>query len=541
MVPSAPMSSVLDSHPELFQQLEELDDKELAFLEWALAWRDSARSKQLPPDDIYDPITKTMRPWTTWGIMSGRGFGKTLTGAHWVLEGAGNEPGSYTGIIAPTLDDVRFTLIEGATGILSPPSLDEKTGVPHGVGFPEVLIDDYNATYHRVTLWNGAIIRGFGSERPNKLRGPQHHRVWADEIAAWENALETYNMMKFGLRLGRHPQFLWTSTPKPNKVIKKLISDKKAVIITGHTNENKDNLSEVFYEEVAQYEGTKLGRQELAGELLNEEEDGIIESKWIKRWPHDKALPKFVCIVASLDTAFKEENVDKKTHQPDRSAMQVWGVFIMPGTKEYHIMLLDAWRDWLKFPDLVTRVQDELKRTYGDDKEPLIKPYIPIPPNSLATVSHTAGHQGKGIDITLIEEKGSGISLRQQLATENVITMPYNPGRADKLLRLHLVSPVFAAGRVWMVASSKLETYLPNAPPPVRNWAEPVREAICTFRGEGSIEFDDDVDACTQAIKYIKDRFMQSLTRAGGSHEPDQTRTRGSKAQREGRANPYAQ
>jgi len=92
-----------------------------------------------------------------------------------------------------------------------------------------------------------------------------------------------------------------------------------------------------------------------------------------------------------------------------------------------------------------------------------------------------------------------------------------------------------------MVASSKLETYEPNRPPPVRSWAEPVREAICTFRGEGSIEFDDDVDACTQAIKYVKDRFMQSLTRAGGSHEPDQTRTRGSKAERDGRANPYAQ
>ncbi len=538
MVPSAPMSSILDAHPELFQQLDVLDDKELAFLEWALAWRDSARSKQLPPDDIYDPITKTMRPWTTWGIMSGRGFGKTLTGAHWVLEGAGNEPGSYTGIIAPTLDDVRFTLIEGATGILSPPSIDETTGVPHGVGFPEQLVDDYNATYHRVTLWNGSIIRGFGSERPNKLRGPQHHRVWADEIAAWENALDTYNMMKFGLRLGRHPQFLWTSTPKPNKVIKKLTSDKKAVIITGHTNENKANLSEVFYEEIAQYEGTKLGRQELAGELLNEEEDGIIESKWVQRWPHDKPLPRFVCIIASLDTAFTAKEVDKKTHQPDQSVMQVWGVFVMAGTKEYHVMLLDAWRDWLKFPDLVSRVQSELKKTYGDDREPLFRPYVAIPPDSISKLPHTAGHQGKGIDIVIIEDKGSGISLRQQLAFENVLAHPYNPGRADKLLRLHLVSPVFASKRVWMVASGKLESYVPGQPAPVRKWAEPVREAICTFRGEGSIEYDDDVDACTQAIKYVKDRFMQSLTKDGGSHEPDQKRTRGSSATQA--VNPYA-
>src|SRR5687767_14670445 len=98
------MSAVLDQHPELFEQLEELTDKELAFLDWSLAWRDSARSKQLPPDDIRDPKTGLIRPWAQWGIMSGRGFGKTLTGAHWILEGAGNEPGSYNGIIAPTLD-----------------------------------------------------------------------------------------------------------------------------------------------------------------------------------------------------------------------------------------------------------------------------------------------------------------------------------------------------------------------------------------------------------------------------------------------------
>lgn len=535
------MTSVLDNYPELFQQLDELDSRELAFLEWALRWREYARGKQLPPDDILDPQTGRIRPWAQWGVLSGRGFGKTLTGAHWILEGAGNEPGSYNGIIAPTLDDVRFTLIEGPTGILSPPDPDDETGVPHGVGFPEFLIDDYNATYHRITLWQGAVIRGFGSERPNKLRGPQHHRVWGDEVAAWQNAMGTYNMMRFGLRLGRNPQFLWTTTPKPVKIIKKLIAQAKkgtAVIVGGTSYENKQNLSPTFWEEIAEYEGTKLGRQELSGELLNEEEDGIIESKWIQRWPHDKPLPHFVCIIASLDTAFTEKSIDEDTHQPDQSVMQVWGVFVLPGTKEYHIMLLDAWRDWLKFPSLVSRVQSELKRTYGDDKEPLFKPYVMIPVDAATKISHTAGHQGKGIDIILIEDKGSGISLRQQLAFENIVAHPYNPGRADKLLRLHLVSPVFAAKRVWMVASSKLETYVPGQPAPVRSWAEPVREAICTFRGEGSIEYDDDVDACTQAIKYIKDRFMTSLTKEGGSHEVDEKRERGKKGTQV--VNPYA-
>jgi hypothetical protein len=214
----------------------------------------------------------------------------------------------------------------------------------------------------------------------------------------------------------------------------------------------------------------------------------------------------------------------------------VWGVFVL-GT-EYHCMLLDAWRDWLKFPDLVSTVQKELLKQYGDLDEPLFRPFIPMPPDAINNTPLTAGKRGKPIDVVIIEDKGSGISLRQQLAFENVLAHPYNPGRADKLLRLHLVSPVFAAKRVWMVASSRLETYIPGALPPVRSWAEPVREAICTFRGEGSIEYDDDVDACTQALKYIKDTFMRSLTKDGGSHEKKVERTRGSSAIRV--QNPYA-
>lgn len=531
------MSAVLDAHPELYQDFEKLSDKELAFLEWALSWRDGARSKQLPPDDVWDEKTRTIRPWTTWGIMTGRGFGKTLTGAHWIVESAGNDPGSYSGLIAPTLDDVRYTLIEGPTGILSDPQIDDETGAQHGVGLPKFLVDDYNVTHHKIVLWNGSIIRGFSSEKPNKLRGPQHHRVWGDEIAAWENAIDTYNMMKFGLRLGRNPQFLWTSTPKPNKIIKKLIKDKRAVIVTGKSYENAHNLATSFWDEISQYAGTKLGRQELDGEVLNEEEDGIIESKWIKRWPHDKPLPKFKMLIASLDTAFTEKTVDKDTHQPDQSVMQVWGVFVLG--KEYHVMLVDAWRDWLNFPNLVARVKEELQRTYGDADEPMIRPYVQIPQEIQGVkIPWTAGHQGRKIDQIIIEDKGSGISLRQQLAFENILTFPYNPGRADKLLRLHLVSPVFAAGRVWMMASPKLETYVDNQPAPVRQFAEPVREALCTFRGEGSIEFDDDVDAATQALKYVKDAFMMSLTTETGSHVKEEVRTRGSASTE--KVNPYA-
>lgn len=468
--------------------LDSLSDKELRFVEWALKWRTIARPKQLAP----------LRPWNNWGIMTGRGFGKTLTGAHWSLEGAAMEPASFGGLIAPTLDDVRYTLIEGPTGLLGP-----------DVGFPAELVDDYNVSHHKITLWNGSIIRGFSSEKPSKLRGPQHHRVWGDEVAAWENAVDTYDMMKFGLRLGRESKFMWTTTPKPNKIVKMLLAAKNSVIITGTSYENRLNLSKSFWEEILQYEGTKLGRQELDGIVLDAEEDGIIESAWIKRWPHGKALPRFKMLIASLDTAFTAKDINKKNHEPDPTVMQVWGVFVLG--REYHVMLLDRWGEWLKFPEMLARVQSEIKRTYGDADEPMYRPLIP---------GATAGHQGKPIDLIIIEDKGSGISLRQQLAHENVLAHPYNPGRADKLLRLHLVSNVFSHGRVWMI-ESKLR------PGKVVSWAEPVREALCTFRGEGSIAHDDDVDAATQALKYIKDVFMQSFTTEEGSHTPDERRERG--------------
>ncbi len=486
---------------ELFAKTSGITDQELLFTEWALAWREQARYNQLPPDG----------DWNSWGIQAGRGFGKTKTGAHWIVEQAAMQDRSFNGLIAPTFDDVQFTMIEGVTGILNET--------------PQRLIDDYNISNHLVTLWNGSRIRGFSSEKPRKLRGPQHHNVWGDEVASWERAIDTYDMMKFGLRLGKHPRFLWTTTPKANKIMKRLKNADNTVIDLGTSFENAANLSDVFWQELMEYEGTKLGRQELYAEDLDAEEDGYIKNAWIKLWPARKALPRFKFLIASLDTAFTEKAKDKKTHDPDWSVMHVWGLFVIGN--EYHVMLLDAWRDHLGFPQLVQRVQKEILVTYGTENEPLFKPLIIVPGQA------PIGHQGKGIDLIIIEDKGSGISLRQQLAFENVLAHPYNPARADKLLRLHLVSPMFLHGRVWMPESMK-------HPGKVRAWAEPVREALCTFRGEGSIDHDDDVDAATQALRYIKDNFMKSLTSQTGSHVVHSDRSRGSAATRE-HQNPYAQ
>jgi len=466
----------IDLHPELVDvhhALASLDKYDLAVLEWRLRWQKQARAKQLAPPG----------KWNTWGIMSGRGFGKTLTGANWLGIEAALQPGSFNGMIGPTGDDVRAVMIEGPTGLLN--------------AIPPLLVDDYNVTLHKLTLWNGSTIRGFSAEEPRRLRGPQHHNVWADEVAAWTDGVDTWDMMKFGLRLGVHPKVLWTSTPKYVELVRKLLRDKKAVVVRGTTYENRDNLSDSFYDELRQYEGTKLGRQELDGELIDPEEDGIVERSQWQLWPADAPLPRFRFILMSLDTAFTEKAMNKKTKEPDYTACQVWGLWDHDGHP--NMLLLDAWRDHLGFPQLVERVKKERAFTYGDSDEPLIKTYLG---------RNSAGHQGRQPDLILIEDKGSGISLRQQLAVEDIIATPYNPGKMDKLSRLHAVSPLFAAKRVWAVESDRH----PGRP---RSWADPVITAVCSFHGAGSIRHDDEVDVCTQALRWFKDNYFGALSEKG--------------------------
>lgn len=344
-----------------------------------------------------------------------------------------------------------------------------------------------------------------------------------DEIgAAWgPQAEDVLDMIEFGLRLGENPRLVWTSTPKPVPIVRKLVAPRPGrIIVRGSTYDNRDNLAASFIEKIAVYEGTKLGRQELYGELIDPEEAGIVRRTDINLWPHDKPLPVFSSIILSLDTAFTEKTLDKKG-DPDPSACGCWGVFAYKGMN--HIMLLDAWQDHLGIMDLMRRVKKEMAKRYGGDEDtPLVRPLVG------ATRLGTSGH---GIDVLLIEDKGSGISLRQMLTEQGIHAMAYNPGRADKLTRLHIVSPLFTAKRVWMVESSV------NPGHPV-TWAEPVIEQLCTFAGEGSIKHDDHVDQTTQALRVAMDMRMLPLVKAKPRLPEDVERER---AGIKPRSNPYAQ
>ena len=459
--------------------LATLPPEQLAYLKWQLAWTQTARPAQIPPEDL----------WTECGYMAGRGFGKSRVGAEWLARAMFEDPSGFDSyVIAPTYGDVKFTCFEGESGLLNV--------------VPPELIVDYNRTDLTFTIRNiaggTATARGFTAEKPERLRGPQACRAWLDELAAWQRDRETWDMAMFGLRLGPHPQVLWTTTPRPKELIRELSQPKPGrVIVRGSTYDNKANLPTSFFDQIAQYEGTVLGRQELSGELIDPEEAGIIKRSWFRLWPAKKPLPKLEFIILSLDTAFTEATYDKKSSSADDTACVVIGVF---RDKEgaTHLIVLDFWADQLGMPDLIKRVKRELNVAYGDDEDTaLIKPmYGGAKPIT----------SGRKPDLCLIEDKGSGISLRQMLAREGIEAYAYNPGRVDKLARLHMVSHVFARRRVWLPESDKY----PGRP---RTWVEPMLAQVCAFTGEGSIKHDDAVDALTQAVRLALDKNLLSVVK----------------------------
>ena len=486
---------IKDQLPEdTAEVLQAFSEEDLHFLRWRICWQRMARAKQLPPEEFIN-FEKFI-----WLIRSGRGFGKTLTGANWIGEQAWILPSFYA-VVSPTHDDVRYTSFEGPTGLLSV--------------IPPQLIHDRNQALPSITLKYGSIIRGFAGDTPERLRGPQHAAIWCDEIASWKYPQEAWDNMLFGLRLGETPRLCVTGTPKPTPFVRRLQKDKRVVDVVGATYENRENLTSYFFESIKKYEGTRVGRQEIHGEVLDQEEEGFVQRSQGKTWPADRRLPKFSYVVMSIDPAFTERNYDKRKQENDPTACSVWGVFMIPRQNKPpipNVMLLDAWEDWLGFPNLVRRVKKEMKYTYGDADEPLLKPVI-LPK------AQRASHQGRRPDIILIEEKASGISIRQQLAEENILTHGYNPGNEDKLTRLHYVSPMFAAGRVWAVESDV-------NPGNFKTWADPLVSQVCSYVGPGSVERDDLLDSSTQGLRLIMDKFFGPFTVVDSTEDRERARAR---------------
>ncbi len=457
-------------------QLEALSEEDLRALIWQYEWAENAHEFQrLPPGDW----------WTIWLMLAGRGAGKTRTAAETLGGWAWSSPGTRWLVSAPTNGDVRDICFEGESGILNvvPPELI----VEHNKSLQEIVIR---------TRGNGpdSLIKGIGAEEPNRFRGPQFHGGWLDELAAWQRAQEAYDMLMFGMRLGQRPRIIATTTPKPIPIIRDLVarSGKDVIVTTASTYTNLKNLAPTFRAQIMQYEGTELGRQEIHAEILDPEESGIVKRSWLQMWPAKKELPDLSYIILSLDTAFTEASRDQKSGKADPTACTVWGTWVNNGKPA--IMLLDCWDERMGLPALIDRVRKEMAYSYGPSEEAVIKP---------AWGSRKL-NRGRKPDLLLIEDKGSGISLRQMLAGEGMPTYPYNPGRANKLERLHAVSHIFKGGVVWLPEGRMKDGGTPTGK--FANWAEPLISQLCSYSGKGSTQHDDYVDSTTQAIRLLADQ-----------------------------------
>ena len=214
-------------------------------------WHFHSRVAQLPPKG----------DWRVWLLMGGRGSGKTRAGAEWVHELAAATPGLRIALVAETLGDAREVMIDGISGLCR----------IAGRGRP-----DFEASRRRLVWPNGSIGQIFSSEDPESLRGPQFHLAWCDELGKWKHAQETWDMLQFGLRLGETPRVLVTTTPRPVPLVKALAADPKTVLSRIRTEDNAAALSPGFIAAMAErYGGTRLGRQELDGELIADREDAL--------------------------------------------------------------------------------------------------------------------------------------------------------------------------------------------------------------------------------------------------------------------------
>ncbi len=202
-----------------------------------------------------------------WLVLGGRGAGKTRLGAEWVNGHVrGFTPFSLTrygqlALVAETLGDAREVMIEGPSGIATTARGDRPR---------------YEASRRRLTWPNGAVAQVFSAEDPDSLRGPQFEACWADEIAKWRYAEETYDMLQFGLRLGERPRQLITTTPKPVPIIRRLLDDPAMTVRRLKTHDNAGNLAPGFLTALEdRYGGTRLGRQEIDGELIEDRPDAL--------------------------------------------------------------------------------------------------------------------------------------------------------------------------------------------------------------------------------------------------------------------------
>ena len=272
-------------------------------------WKFLARPKQIqPPGD-----------WRYWLVLAGRGFGKTRTGAETVREwvSAGYR---IIHLVASTAGDARDVMVQGESGLLN--------------CFPPSQRPNYEPSKRLITFHNGAIARLFSADEPERLRGPQCEAFWADEVAAWRFLQEAWDNLQFGFRLGNDPRGIITTTPKPLPLIKDLIVDPHTSVTRASSYENRANLAPAFFDSIIKkYEGTRLGRQELLAELLEDAPGALwtmqrIDAARIKAG--DVQWDAILRVVVAIDPAVTAREDSDET-----------GIIVAALTRTMHVVVLE--------------------------------------------------------------------------------------------------------------------------------------------------------------------------------------------------------
>lgn len=260
-------------------------------------WNFWARPDQLEPPGDH---------WFTWLILAGRGWGKTRTGAEtirqWVCGPTPLAAGRYNRIalVAETTADARGVMVDGESGLLN-------------IG-PKEFRPEYYPSLRQLVWPNGAIATTYNATEPDQLRGPQHDAAWCDEVAKWKYMQETWDQLQFGLRLGTFPKQIITTTPRPLPLIRRLMNDPTTYVTRGRTYDNVANLAGTFLKQIEErYGGTRLGRQELEGEVLDDIPGALWQRSQIdanRRYEAPKDLQR---IVIAIDPATSSEEGSDET------------------------------------------------------------------------------------------------------------------------------------------------------------------------------------------------------------------------------------
>ena len=473
---------VIDYEPELAPVVQ---------YDWLNVW---GRDEQVPyyfSDD-----------WTTFAYIGGRGIGKSRTTNEWakyLIFDKHKDHAIRIGIICPTQSDIERVMVLGESGIMSVLS-------PSQIGGAK-----YNINGAKITFDNGSVIYYYSAENAERLRGNQWHYCGLDELAAYQQDKIPDILMQVTFCLRLKPpgdpsykcQRFISTTPKPQPWLRRLfreaMTDDSIVIARGSTYDNASNLDATIFKDIIKYEGTKLGNQEIHGELLLVNNEGIIKREWIVLWPADEPLPRIKYIFGSYDPAASE----KQTNDP--SAMTMFGVFV-DRDGENSLIVLDNWCLRLEYPDLRAQILIDWQKKYGDRPDNKRKP-----------------------SCLIVENKSNGTAILKDINRLGVRMIAYNPRAGDdKHARMNSISHLIKDGRLYM-QESKI-----NRGQPHKYFME-LFDQLCDFP---LVQNDDLCDTVSQALIIFNQSGLLLGDRNEEEYDSMEIAEEGAEYERKSR-NPY--